>query len=709
MRSVLAMHVRCLAAALWLASMAAVCPSQSFQPGDVADLVCRIVVPRGRNVDTNPLVVEVTNRGKLAAEPLSFHVFMDFPDDGSGRLHHRIDHRVGRQVWGRAGRAVRPGGKLRYWLPAVWGGKALLAKTSVTVTRASFFRGKGRKKPPVRVLSLEDYKTVDDFTHQPVKRTQVTVQNLTDFPVDVIFRAIPKPQGPPRLLAAHLAPRAKRVLGNDATADLMQEPLDRSPTFGLVEGRFSSCDVIDWSVLVDDGAARARELLEPAWRDLLRWPAAPDTDVVGSASYALWKQSADDPLTGVARFHLKPGRPGSQLETKPALEASLRQQLLYDVGRSLRLMARFSFDELERRTSFVMVDAFPDGSVQVWARPKERRMYVLREPVLLLRDGRIQRTEEVNPWLRRVSRFTNVILEDGRYAPVEMEARNVAQLIARPPVIVEKMKWAYRMRGGRLEPDKVMRESFDPLSGAPTFRAELAFKEIALQGPREAGAPEGEGVAILRGAWEKPYRYPPGAVTLEGRLSIACESTREDWVASSKIEGRIRLDGWTGRPHASMVPFSTSRIRPKGRFSPSGKRQINDLFRARMSIWTRQDFSGRRHFDVFFRGCRIHAPDPEGWLTVEGHDRVAAVRVVDGLPVAVRDRTDEVHRRRFAKVKGFLVPVETTWVFDDREASVAVTYRGIGHGLLVPRRIVIRDWFARGWGPETYELNLRLR
>ncbi len=703
------MNVRYLTSALCLAFSVVLCPGQSFQPGDVSKLVCRVIPPRGRHADQQPLVVAVTNRGKLTAEPVSFDVFMDFPEDGSGRLHHRIDHRAGRQVWGRAGRAIPPGGKLRYWLPAVWGGKSLLAKTSVTVTRASFFRGKGRTKPPVRILSLEDFKTVDDFTHQPVKRTQAIVQNLTDFPVDVVLRATPKPKGPPRLFAAHLAPRAKRVLGNDANRDLMNEPVDRTPTFGIMEGRFSSLEVVDWSVIVDDGAALAEELLEPAWRNLYRWPATAETEVVGRASFALWKLPVDEPLEGRVRFRLKLGGPGSRLDEEPPLDPALQAQLLIDVGRSLHPMTHRSFEELKRRCSFIMVNAFLDGSVQVWARPRTRRTYVLKEPILLLRDGRIQRTEEVNPWLRRVTTIKNIELADGRYAPTSMETVTIAQLIARPPLVLEKRSWTYRTRDGIVQPETAKRESFDGLNGTQKYRTELSFEKIALEGPRDAGVPEGEGLAFLRSAWERPYRYPPGAVTLEGSLRIDCENTREDWALSPRIEGRLKLEGWTGRPNASHVPFAMSRLRPKGRFSASAKRQIDDLFRARMSIWTRQDFSGRPLFDVFFRGCKIHAPDAEGWLKVEGHERVAAVRIEKGLPVAVRDRTGAVHRRRFTQVKGFLVPVETRWAFDDREASVMVTYRGMGPGLLVPRRIVLRDWFLPGWGPEVYDFKLRKR
>ncbi|HGY92929.1 MAG TPA: hypothetical protein ENK43_17325 [Planctomycetes bacterium] len=703
------MIVRRFAPVLWLALLASPFPAQSFQPGDVSKLVCRVILPRGQHADQQPLVVEVTNRGKLTAEPVSFDVFMDFPEDGSGRLHHRVDHRAGRRVWGRAGRAIPPGGKLRYWLPAVWGGKALLEKTSVTVTRASFFRGKGRSKPPVRILSLEDFQAMDDFTHQPVKRTQVSVQNLTDFAVDVIFRATPKPKGAPRLFAAHLAPRAKRILGTDANRDLMNEPIDRSPTYGIVEGRFSSLDVIDWSVLVDDGAALAKDLLEPAWRDFYRWPVTSATEVVGKAAFALRKLPADDPFEGSIRFRLKLGGPGSRLEAEPPVDAALQGQLLVDVGRSLHPMTHLSFEELEDRCSFTLVDAFLDGSVQVWVRSKTRRTYVLTEPVLLLRDGRIQRTEEVNPWLRRVTTIKSVDLEDGRYAPAEMKTVSIAQLIARPPLVVERRFWTYRARDGIVQPETAKREAFEEFTGNARYRTELRFENIAFEGPRELGAPTGEGLAYLRRAWEKPYRYPPGAVNFEGSLRIDCETTQEDWASSPRIEGRLKLEGWTGRPSASNVPFATSRLRPKGRFSASAKRQIDDLFRARMSIWTRQDFSGRPLFDVFFRGCKIHAPDAEGWLKVEGHERVAAVRIDKGRPVAVRDRSGEVHRRRFAKVKGFLVPVETRWAFDDREALITVTYREMGRGLLVPRRIVMRDWFLPGWGPETYDFRLRRR
>ena len=610
-------------------------------------------------------------------------------------------HRCGRRVWGRAGRAVKPHGRRKYRFPLPWGEMTPLDRVKVHVTRASFFEGKDTPKPPVKIVKTATVSVRDDGTARKVKRSTVTLKNLLPHAVDAILRGEPKGGGPTCLFHVSLEPGESRTLGEPG-----ERPADRfrPRAFQAFRGRYEELRVVDWSVLVDATDEPARDLLEPAWRNLYRWPIVKETIVTGKVRFQVEFAAERAPLGGLASFRLEGGR--SRLEADVKITPALRSRLFQDIGSVVASFRRPTFEALLRRANLRFLDLTSDGTATIHVRSRDPRARILPLPVLHVRDGRIVGAEGASLEMHEEARYTHVSTPDGRLVlhSVQRDLVNFPKGITP----LERRRQDIRQQDILTLPAQVRRESFDMLSGRRTALTTLAFEEISFEGPLEKGTPTGSGAAALFAAWNAPYRYPAGAWDLSGSFLVLAPETAENWVGREKIRGSAFIEGWRGRVSSGdRRPYERLRLVPRGKISKSGKRQIADLFRARLSIWTRQDFCARRSFEEEFRGCTIETGDAPGTLEVEGHERIAAVKVIDGLPVLVRNRDGTRQWRRFARVKGLLVPVETRWISADREARTEVTFKLLGPGLLFPQRIRVRDWFHAGWGPETWELKVK--
>jgi hypothetical protein len=321
---------------------------------------------------------------------------------------------------------------------------------------------------------------------------------------------------------------------------------------------------------------------------------------------------------------------------------------------------------------------------------------------MIIKDGVIVGAESAGLSLREIVAYTNGELPDGRVAHMARVIRN--DRIPLPEVILEKQELRLRSAGGLITPEEATRESRDRLNGTPGFTSRIEFLELRPQGAREKGAASGEGVRALRAAWSRPYRYPVTPRDLQGTLEIECAATVANWLGEKELKGRLEISAWTGD---NATPHGGYEFSLRGKFSDAGKRQMADLARARLTIWTRQDFAGRPLFDEAFKGCVIGAAEEEGLHPVVGHASIRGVRIAKGLPVEVQLLDGTRLLREFEDYRGNLVCVRINWHFPDHTAQISTSFKALGRGLIFPTRIEMRDWFSSGWGPEIYRYRLR--
>jgi hypothetical protein len=602
------------------------------------------------------------------------------------------------RVWGRAGRAVGPGRTKRYLLPSPWGKITPLEKVTVTVSRASFFRGKGIETSPVSVKRIEDYDLFDDYLKREIKQTHAVLRNSLPHPVSVLMRAYARTGGTSTLAFASLEPNEERVVGDER---LKAAPKDHLPTVDRLRGRFERIEIVDWSVLLDEAHGDARGDLERAWRGRYRWPYPSKAPVEGNVAFDITDHQSGAKAKGTASFVL-PGQGPSTLASKPALDDALQSAVLQAIYASLRELRAISLEELLERTDIELVDRQPGGIVVVHARPKALNQYVLDHPVMTLTDGRITAATDASLALTEIITFTNTVLPDGRYAHGASET--LWDTIPTGVTLIEKQGIRHEEERGLVRPADAVRETFDRLGGARRFSSRIAFTGLRLSQAIESGTPAGEGASVLRAAWTRPWLYPTAPRDLSGTLEIDTEATLTNWLNEKTLKGRLNIVGWTG---SNGAPHSGYEFRVSGKFSTEGRQQIGDLARARLSIWTRGDFAGRALFDEAFRGCTIRRTETDGVLVVEGHAQINGVRIENGLPVEIRYRDGTRVRRVFQDYRGHLVPTRTEWIHPDRTAVLTATFRNLGQTLLFPTRIEIKDWFHAGWGPEIYTFSLK--
>jgi hypothetical protein len=209
----------------------------------------------------------------------------------------------------------------------------------------------------------------------------------------------------------------------------------------------------------------------------------------------------------------------------------------------------------------------------------------------------------------------------------------------------------------------------------------------------------------LRAAWIKPYRYARAPLNCRGELTIECPTTSNNWLDELKIQGKVSFEGYTGiAPNA----WEDLEYLPRVRISSAGRIQLADLCKARLGIWTQQDFSGRKSFDQEFTNCKLHSNEKGDVITVEGHRHIDSVRIEKELPVEVSYKDGTKHIRHFKRFQGHIVPALTELLYPDRRATCEVEFKELTKGRLFPAKITMKDRFYPDWGPEIYTFGVAI-
>ncbi len=667
-----------------------------FVRGDLTKLKVKII-KKPKAPRKGLLVIEVKNRNRVAAEPLDFMIHVNDPEHAEGRVMVFRYSRAGLLTWGKAGRAIPPNGKLRYFFPDPWPNTPL-DKVTVDITRASFFRGAGQKKSPVSIVKIEQIKVFDDYLKQKVKTTRVLLRNKIDLPVDLLLVVRTKAGKKPTIMSAHLEGNEEKFIGESNTpgADFLLH----ARGFQMFYGRFKVVQIVDWTVQYPAATTLGEEILETAWRQRYRWDLGEKSEVIGTVHFAFEEFGNFGRSMGVFDFRRSAdGRIQFDL-TRPAGKGK-KGALARAIATTIEDFTSVTFDALKEKSVFVLLDRLNDGRDIVWVKSKKKNSRSLPAPIMTIKDNQIVNEKWTDANIYPNYHRTNTQLKDGRFCAATKKGIYHPGMLPETPIFDSSV--VAGTFGSIFGPKDAMLRLYEFGSGKPVAQIALSFSGIKITGEKVVGAISGNGVSLLRAAWQRPYRYPSGSLNLKGTLALQVAKTNENWWGYEQLEGRIKFVGWRG---AGKV-FDDFHFKVKEKLSKEAKKAVDDLARARLSIWSRQDFCARPLFERAFRGCAITRGDENGLVRVKGHERIMAVRVTKGLPVEVRYNDGTYHVRRFKKVKSNWVPVETQWHFPDRTAILRTKFKQLNRAWLFPITQKYENWFHPGWGPETYNFTLK--
>lgn len=674
-----------------------------FVDGDLDALEVQIARPK--KSEDGMLVLEVKNGGAVAAEPVEFLIE---PKPGVRKQEQQDRYelvRVGVPAFGRAGRAIAPGAKQRYWFPAPYGLEQKGAR--VRVTSASFFRGAVASKPPVVLGKLRREQRRDDATGRSYRCALFAMENKADAPVDVLMLASGGSLRQPFLLMERLAALETREVGDGASGGSY---VGRPGTYSLVQGDFDKVEIIDWSVVWPTDAQRARELLLAAWNNDYRWE-APDLPVHGRFRYqvdALTTNRGVPDGSGEGTFRVR--ATDSMLVEIDRDDAALRGFVSEQVGRAFAGLRRPAPETLlaDHQVRIVRLSAPLRLQLMHVADGNCRRCL---DPFVDIADGHIVggRGSLVEPYSE--TRRTLIAAADGRM----LEAGLTQVVTLRGTESIRGVQQTtYVEVGGVVMPRTFESQAFSLSGNSLEITARLTFDAIEIDRSAEAAAiangppppPAGPAAAELRALWEGAYRYPATPVTLRGRVVVDAPNSRFDWQMRTRVAARFELAGYSGRRSVSdSTVCERATYEVEGVDKPETRNAIADLLRARYSIFARQDVCGRPSFEEQFAGATI-ARGGAGDTFVLERCAIREIEFQRGLIKRMAQDDGTVLRVRYAEVDGHPVPVETRMKFADRESIITAKFARIDAERVFPVEVEIRDWFTPGVGPETYRYEI---
>lgn len=253
---------------LFAALLMALAPLRAQEPvfhdGDPSKLKVK-VTKASDSLDGEPsalLIIEVRNPTEYWVEPLSFEIAI------KRRSERRtvIIPRVHAPFYGRAGRAVPPGGKLSYPLNVPEAAK-YITKSKTKVVTASFFSGEPLEDPPILVGDLEKAITEVDEAGERTKYSHIQLENTTDFLVEAILEAdFSAPNHGTTLVHILLEPQERgrfRIEG---------PYLGISPYPARMGSDLKKVELVDWSMRPIPTPDPGEALLREAFEKRMAWP-----------------------------------------------------------------------------------------------------------------------------------------------------------------------------------------------------------------------------------------------------------------------------------------------------------------------------------------------------------------------------------------------------------------------------------------------------
>lgn len=662
-------------------------PAPRHVLGDVAKLSCRVTKAEvvSADLEASLLTVEVRNGGPTAAEPVTFELRP--PAQGKQVVAPRTVRRLPDPVHGRAGRAVGPGATSSYLLAVPLPARGL-TKSTMRVTAASFFEGTGTPATPVVVESVTSKRVPDEFGGA-VLETTARLRSTSELPVDAVLLARCKSPENARVLLARRVPPRETVTWTFRDVPLaIDTPGAPSVAGGLSVQRL---EVVDWSVLTDDGRAEGSAILAEAWRRWVRWE-EPFPAVRGRFAYrkkttAGGAAAPGGPVAGTFRLD-----GDGTVTTVPDADvpAESAEALRRAIAEAFAPVRRPSPERavavglpslLERgQVARVRCDAPPSGE----RGPAE--VYEVEGGVILRRSDAEAPQSIQETW-------TTQKRGEG-YVVTGTELRQDALNGGKPS---DTARYEYGEVAGRVVPARYVRTT--DWTGASPDVTTLDLTDVTLDGvsplPDVVDAP-----AEVREAWEGVYRDPVTPVDLTARFVVESGGGEDLWLGERRVSGRLTLHGFTGfRPDPTR--WERASLEVEGNLPGEKRRALAALVEDRLMIWAHRSFSARAPFDVAFRGA-----------TVRARTGAAGVYDVTNGPCA----TLRIEDRRLvewdapALVGGTIgyARVGATWVANALKrgiSQVTARFQDAGGGWLVPVEMRFERIFGPDWGPETVTLS----
>ena len=683
-----------------------------FESGNTKKLACRIL---SRKKTDFVYRVEVKNKGRLTAEPLEFTFTPRHKAKKKDAV--QVRRRFMAPNFGRAGRAVRAGRKLVYYVIAPWGRKAP-KDWRVAVTAASFFRGEGVVECPVALSDRRTKKVHDAVVDTTIDQVTIRMENRLDFPVEFMLRVNDDKSGKThRLYLDRLEPRQVARWGDEShRVEEFRRPREFA---GVPSGTAHEITVVDWSVLRDDGATEAAEILRPIYATWYR--RTDDFRFAGRMHYrmrAVLNGESRPPRRGTLRFEADASGIPRAIGDE-AFHFTEQELIGRAVGEAYHAVVRPGWEELASETTISMI-AIEPASVAIDV--PNGQPHPLGFRVLEVGNDRLTGTRRFSETTSDFSRWTTREIVAGqwgltkrvdlwRVGEEDREARRVA------------IEWK-KTRDGHVMPRRVTIEEHGPFDpGSEWARIELDLEYDAIVSTKEKTAtssaspndgspppskspdalvPTGPVADRLRAAWESTYRYPPESVDLRGRVAVEHPGTDGIWHGIRPVVADFDWKGYSGRAETMTTPFREARYIVKSKAPASDRRAVEKILVARSTIWTRQDFAGRRAFDEEFAGTTLRADRKRrGDIIIVG-GKLRRVRIRKGrvTRIELRDGTRrDLYSTRIGKHD---VVTRIVNRHDGGRNELKATYRKIAKGRLMPVHIELVGWFGDDWGPEVY-------
>lgn len=533
-----------------------------------------------------------------------------------------------------------------------------------------------RSEPPVEVGRPRTTTAVDPDYQRSLTRSTIAVTNTCAFDVDYV------------LAVEFVGPKkATSLVRGRVAANATDQLVVRHLPTGLGEfpgAEARSAELVDWSVLVDDGAEEARRLLTRVWDGAYRVPA----ERLPLAARVTWEATASGGRTRREGRFVVEADGGITVELDGEHDATSTRTVTTDLERALWAIARAPGASVGGGVTLVRGGAAP----------------IVRSDAPLFEHG--------------LQGAVSVAIEGGRIARTASDALAGLMGDALPRV------WSWSAGGA----PRLLGWSQRSISSIPAARTDVRldwlrhgdlwlpvrFSEVTPEWSpgmgrattltlgdwtpdvapiEDAALPTGALADGLRAAWDGFYRYPTWDARITGEFRARTPATDGVWIGRRDVRGSVRLAGITG----SYFRESSAEVDEK-RATDDERATLEGAVLDRVLMWTGRDLCRQPRFDEAFRGARLERDGP--WTLTHGA-ALEAVRVEDGRVAAIRTRFGAEVEFLWKEVRGALLPIERT----SGEETLTIDWREVEDGWLLPARVRFEDVFGEDWGPETLELS----
>jgi hypothetical protein len=653
------------------------------EAADFPDLAVKIVDVEAvsKHFPGSLITLEVKNEGTTWVEPLAFVITPKGKDAAPITAE-----RVLPPVYGRAGRVIAPNKKDRFIVqvrqspPDLGGAKARVSLATVHSTETLG----SAAKDVVRVGKKRVEEQFDALRNERLPRTWVPLANQLASPIDVTLRLELEGRFPcSALVRTRLAPNEEVDF---VISEILFFPIDdEGITGGPIGVDAKSVELVDWSVVVDDGAALARAELERAWNSWariapemfpMRAPFRAHVVLIGRFGNLGERFDLDENVLGTIVVEAN-GDFTLLDEAGKRLVGGVERELREAVGPAVLHMARPTLDEALAPCKLSLLSSGDEVHVAIEG---NERIFGSKLADVAIADGRIASTGWIDAASlgRRV--WSSRVEADGRWRVDESFLANDTQGD-------ERLTLRFGDGGAlvRIEHTTEGKLLQDPTSIVVRFGTWSSNAAPAAAEP----APTGELADRLRAAWDAFHRHPDPEATIQGSYVVTTPGTDGVWLGRTRVEGTFELAGMED----VFWRHSRTTVAEK-KISKYEHDVLANAVEDRILMWSGPDLCRRPRFDVEFAGAALTAGE-DGWIVVE-RARWTGVQLVDGHVAAVRNGSGAVTTIRWEELEGARLPVE----YRTGDVVVLLDWARVDEKWFHPKRAEFSGNFGPDWGPE---------